>query len=154
SLHEPTIPTAGDEPAARHDHRWVRCRRPMIVVGGELSLDALSLNYNARSGTYRAPVQTLANGGVLVIDDFGRQRCSPRDLLNSWMVPLESRIEYLTLESGQKIAMPFQALIIFSTNLKPTELVDEAFLRRIQYKIYAESPTSEGFVRIFERCCR
>src|SRR5262249_48170586 len=121
--------------------------------GGELTLGSLGLGYNARAGLYRAPVQALANGGVLIIDDFGRQRCSPRDLLNWWMVPLESRVEYFALQSGEKIAMPFLTMVIFATNLRPSELVDEAFLRRIQYKIYAQSPTREGFVRIFERCC-
>ncbi len=125
----------------------------MVSVGGELTLEALGLGFNSRSGVYRAPIQALANGGVLVIDDFGRQRCAPRDLLNWWMVPLESRVEYLTLQSGEKVEMPFLALVIFSTNLSPAELVDEAFLRRIQYKIYAQNPTAEGFIRIFERCC-
>ena len=126
----------------------------MVMVGGELTLEALGLAFNPRSGVYRAPIQALANGGVLVIDDFGRQRCAPRDLLNWWMVPLESRVEYLMLQSGEKVEMPFLALVIFSTNLSPSELVDEAFLRRIQYKIYAQNPTVEGFIRIFERCCR
>jgi hypothetical protein len=125
----------------------------MVSVGGELTLDALSLVHNPHSGTYRAPVQTLANGGVLLVDEFGRQRCHPRDLLNWWMVPLESGYETLSLQSGEKIEMPFFPLVIFSTNLRPSELVDEAFLRRIQYKIYAESPTPADFVRIFEIAC-
>ena len=103
---------------------------------------------------YRAPVQTLANGGVLLIDDFGRQRCPPRELLNWWMVPLESRVEYLMMESGEKLELPFAVLVIFSTNLRPAELVDEAFLRRIHYKIFAENPTVEAYIRIFERCCQ
>ncbi len=155
AVHEPLRQTAVDEHGGvKHDQRWVRCRRPMVTVGGELTLEALALAYNSRSGTYRAPVQALANGGVLVIDDFGRQKCSPRDLLNWWMVPLESRVEYLTLNSGERLEMPFQALLIFSTNIRPADLVDEAFLRRIQYKIYAEGPTPEAFTTIFERCCR
>jgi predicted ATPase with chaperone activity len=152
TLHEP-LANDDVESSVRQDRRWVLCRRPMVAVGGELTLDDLSLAYNPRSGVYRAPVQALANGGVLLIDEFGRQRCAPRDLLNWWMVPLESGVEYLTLHSGEKIEMPFLALVIFATNLKPSDLVDEAFLRRIQYKIYADNPTPDGFVRIFARCC-
>ena len=136
------------------DRRWVRCRRPMVMVGGELTLDALELSYNSTTGFYRAPVQAIANGGVLVIDDFGRQRCSPRDLLNRWIVPLESRVDFLTLQSGQKFELPFMTLIVFATNIRPAELVDEAFLRRIQYKIFAESPTVDDFKTIFTACCR
>ena len=136
------------------DRRWVRCRRPMVMVGGELTLDSLELSYNPTTGFYRAPVQAMANGGVLVIDDFGRQQCSPRDLLNRWIVPLESRVDFLTLQSGQKFELPFMSLIVFATNIRPAELVDDAFLRRIQYKIFAESPTVEEFKTIFARCCR
>jgi predicted ATPase with chaperone activity len=138
----------------RHDERWVRCRRPMVTVGGELTLDALELSYNPTSGFYRAPVQALANGGVLVIDDFGRQHCSPRDLLNRWIVPLESRVDYLTLQSGQKFEMPFMVMVIFATNIRPAELVDEAFLRRIHYKVFAESPSVPEFTKIFENTCK
>ena len=136
------------------DRRWVRCRRPRVMVGGELTLDSLELSYNPTTGFYRAPVQAIANGGVLVIDDFGRQQCSPRDLLNRWIVPLESRVDFLTLQSGQKFELPFMTLIVFATNIRPAELVDEAFLRRIQYKIFAESPTVEDFKQIFATCCR
>ena len=136
------------------DRRWVRCRRPLVMVGGELTLDALELTYNQTTGFYRAPIQAVANGGVLVIDDFGRQHCSPRDLLNRWIVPLESRVDFLTLQSGQKFELPFMTLIVFATNIRPAELVDEAFLRRIQYKIFAESPTVEDFRTIFAMCCR
>src|SRR5688572_9976461 len=136
------------------DRRWVRCRRPMVMVGGELTLEALELSYNPTTGFYRAPVQAIANGGVLVIDDFGRQRCSPRDLLNRWIVPLESRVDFLTLQSGQKFELPYMTLIVFAINVRPAELVDEAFLRRIQYKIFAESPTVEDFKTIFATCCR
>ncbi len=99
-------------------------------------------------------MQALANGGVLVIDDFGRQACSPRDLLNRWIVPLESRVDFLTLHSGQKFELPFMTLVVFATNIKPADLVDEAFLRRIQYKIFAESPSIEDFKKIFDRCCQ
>jgi len=136
------------------DKRWVLCRRPMVMVGGELTLDALALSYNEAAGFYGAPVQALANGGVLVIDDFGRQQCAPRDLLNRWIVPLESGVDFLTLASGQKFEIPFMTLVVFATNIKPAELVDEAFLRRIHYKIFAESPTRLEFMEIFERCSR
>ena len=105
-------------------------------------------------GFYRAPLQALANGGVLVIDDFGRQHAPPRDLLNRWIVPLESRVDYLTLQTGQKFELPFEALVVFATNLKPSELVDEAFLRRIQYKVFVEPPTLAQFLQIFENYCR
>jgi predicted ATPase with chaperone activity len=135
------------------DRRWVTCRRPMVMVGGELTLDSLELSYSSTTGFYQAPVQAVANGGVLVIDDFGRQHCSPRDLLNRWIVPLESRVDFLTLQTGQKFEVPFMTLIVFATNIRPAELVDEAFLRRIQYKIFAESPTVEDFVTIFDGCC-
>jgi hypothetical protein len=134
------------------DRRWVKCRRPLITVGGELTLEALDLSYSA-AGFYRAPIQALANGGVLVIDDFGRQHATPRDLLNRWIVPLESRVDFLTLQTGQMFEMPFEVLVVFATNLKPAELVDEAFLRRIRYKILAESPTREQFLQIWENYC-
>jgi hypothetical protein len=136
------------------DRRWVRCRRPMVMVGGELTLDALELSYDPTTGCYRAPVQAIANGGVLVIDDFGRQRCSSRDLLNRCIVPLDSRRDFLTLQSGQKFELPLLTLIVFATNIRPAELVDEAFLRRIQYKVFAESPTVDDFKSIFASSCR
>jgi len=135
------------------DARWVTCRRPMVMVGGELTLDALDLSFSTTSGFYSAPVQALANGGVLVIDDFGRQRCPPRDLLNRWIVPLESRVDFLTLQTGQKFDMPFMVLVVFATNIRPAELVDEAFLRRIHYKVFAESPTRDDFELIFRNYC-
>src|SRR6185503_19796043 len=138
---------------SRLDARWVRCRRPMVMVGGELTLEALDLAYSPIMGFYTAPVQTMATGGVLVIDDFGRQRCSPRELLNRWIVPLESRMDFLTLQSGQKFELPFMTLIVFATNVQPGELVDEAFLRRIPYKICADSPTVDDFKAIFASCC-
>jgi SpoVK/Ycf46/Vps4 family AAA+-type ATPase len=156
--HEPieddTVVETGITVGPRRDARWVRCRRPMVMVGGELTLDALDLSYSSTMGFYTAPVQALANGGVLVIDDFGRQHCSPRDLLNRWIVPLESRVDFLTLQTGQKFDLPFLSLVVFATNIRPAELVDEAFLRRIHYKVFAESPTTEQFIQIFENCCR
>ena len=135
------------------DHRWVRCRRPLVTVGGELTMAALELGFNKAFGFYTAPLQALANGGVLVIDDFGRQHASPRDLLNRWIVPLESHKDYLTLHTGQKFELPFDVFVVFATNLKPSELVDEAFLRRIQYKVLAESPTAPEFTEIFRNYC-
>jgi predicted ATPase with chaperone activity len=152
----PELTEEGDslERGEIEDGRWVRCRRPLVTVGGELTLDALELGYSPSNGFYRAPLQAIANGGVLVIDDFGRQHVSPRDLLNRWIVPLESRVDYLTLQTGQKFQMPFKVFAVFATNLKPGDLVDEAFLRRIQYKVLAESPTLEEFSRIFENHCR
>jgi predicted ATPase with chaperone activity len=154
-IHEPIAqPDRGQQldGLGRTDARWVICRRPMVTVGGELRLESLELCRN--SGFYRAPIQTIANGGVLVIDDFGRQQCTPRELLNRWIVPLESRVDYLTLSSGQKIGLPFDVLVVFATNLQPSSLVDEAFLRRIQYKIYAQGPTRSEFALIFRNFCR
>jgi predicted ATPase with chaperone activity len=135
------------------DQRWTMCRRPMVLAGGELTMEALELNYEARVGYYRAPLQLVANGGLLIVDDFGRQHCAPRDLLNRWMVPLESGVDYLTLQTGLKFEVPFQVFVAFATNIKPGDLVDEAFLRRVQYKVFAENPTNENFARIFELCC-
>jgi Magnesium chelatase, subunit ChlI len=136
------------------DARWVRCRRPLITAGGELTVDALELGHSPSSGLYQAPLQVLANGGVLVIDDFGRQQSPAQVILSRWIVPLESRVDYLTLRTGQKFEVPFHTFVVFATNLKPSELVDEAFLRRIQYKVLAESPSDDEFVRIFENYCR
>jgi predicted ATPase with chaperone activity len=135
------------------DERWVRCRRPLVMVGGELTLEGLELSYNPVSGFYKAPVQAVANGGVLVIDDFGRQRVAARDLLNRWIVPLESRVDFLTLNSGQKFELPFMVLVAFATNIRPQELVDEAFLRRIHYKVLCESPSYEDYIHIFRNYC-
>ena len=136
------------------DQRWVRITRPVITVGGELTLEMLDLAFNQASGVYEAPVQFKANGGVLVIDDFGRQRVRPQDLLNRWIVPLEARVDYLTLHTGRKFEIPFDVLIVFSTNLDPQSLTDEAFLRRIPYKILAGNPTYDQFSRIFAQTCR
>ena len=144
----------GLERPLTYDRRWVICERPLVTAGGELTLDALELGYSPVQGFYRAPLQMLANGGVLVLDDFGRQQVSPRELLSRWIVPLESRLDYLTLQTGQKFEIPFQAFVVFATNLKPSDLVDEAFLRRVGYKVLAESPTVEEFMQIFENYCR
>jgi hypothetical protein len=140
--------------APSHDRRWIRIKRPVVIAGGELTLDMLDLTFNSISKFYEAPLQLKANAGVFVVDDFGRQRIRPRDLLNRWIVPLESRVDYLTLHTGKKFQVPFNVLIVFATNLNPETLADEAFLRRIPYKIYAKNPTVDEFSRIFEMNCR
>ena len=140
--------------ASGHDRRWETIRRPVVVVGGELTLEMLDLTFNPISKFYEAPIQLKANGGVFVVDDFGRQRIPPRDLLNRWIVPLESRVDYLTLHTGRKFEIPFNVFIVFATNLKPESLADEAFLRRIPYKILAKNPTIDEYCRIFELNCR
>jgi hypothetical protein len=137
-----------------HDRRWEQIRRPVVVVGGELTLEMLDLSFNPISKFYEAPIQLKANGGVFVVDDFGRQRIPPRDLLNRWIVPLESRVDFLTLHTGRKFEIPFNVFIIFATNLKPDSLADEAFLRRIPYKIRAKNPTRDEYAQIFEMNCR
>jgi hypothetical protein len=139
---------------ALHDRRWECIRRPVVVVGGELTLEMLDLTFNPISKFYEAPIQLKANGGVFVVDDFGRQRIPPRDLLNRWIVPLESRVDFLTLHTGRKFEIPFNVFIVFATNLKPESLADEAFLRRIPYKILAKNPTMDEYCRIFELNCR
>ena len=136
------------------DRRWVRVGRPVITVGGELTLEMLDLRYGQLSKFYEAPVHLKANGGVLVVDDFGRQRVPARDLLNRWIVPLESRVDYLGLETGRKFQVPFDVMVVFATNLEPRSLADEAFLRRIPYKILAKNPTIEQFTRIWEMNCQ
>ena len=140
--------------AAPRDRRWVRIRRPVVIVGGELTLDMLDLTFNPITRFYEAPLQLKANGGVFLVDDFGRQRMRPQDLLNRWIVPLENRVDFLTLHTGKKFQVPFDVLVVFATNLNPHDLADEAFLRRIPYKIPIEDPTIEEFTRIFEMNCR
>ena len=135
----------------RRDPRWVRIRRPFIMVGGELTLSGLDLVFDDVSKFYEAPYQVKANGGILLIDDFGRQQVRPRDLLNRWIVPLENRIDYLTLHTGKKIELPFDVLVIFSTNLPPKDLVDEAFLRRLRHKLEITDPSFEHYRQIFQR---
>ena len=136
------------------DRRWIRVARPVITVGGELTLEMLDLRYTELSAFYEAPVHLKANGGVLVVDDFGRQRVPARDLLNRWIVPLESRVDYLNLVTGRKFQVPFDVMVVFATNLEPRSLADEAFLRRIPYKILAKNPTLDQFTQIFEMNCR
>jgi predicted ATPase with chaperone activity len=136
---------------ARRDPRWIRIRRPFIATGGELNLEGLDLVFDDTLKFYEAPFQVKANGGILLIDDFGRQQVRPRELLNRWIVPLENRIDYLALHTGRKIEVPFDVLVIFSTNLPPRDLVDEAFLRRLRHKIEIIDPTYEEYREIFRR---
>lgn len=133
------------------DPRWVKIRRPFVVVGGELTMAGLDLVFDDVNKFYEAPFQVKANGGVFLVDDFGRQQVRPRDLLNRWIVPLENRIDYLTLHTGRKVEVPFDVLVVFSTNLPPRDLVDEAFLRRLRHKIEVGDPTYDTFRSIFKR---
>lgn len=136
------------------DKRFARCRRPFIVTGGELSLEMLDLNYNSTSKIYDAPFQVKANNGIYLIDDFGRQRATPAEVLNRWIVPMERRVDYLSFHSGGKMTVPFEAFLIFSSNLRPEQLGDEAFLRRIQYKMLLRNPGEREFAEIFRQFCR
>jgi predicted ATPase with chaperone activity len=138
----------------RYDTRWVFSRRPVVEVGGELTLDMLDLEFDEVSKYYEAPLQVKANGGLFIIDDFGRQQVSPKDLLNRWILPLEKRIDFLSLHTGNKFAVPFDQLLIFATNLDPQQLVDEAFLRRIRYKVHVGDPTPAQYTLIFSRVCQ
>lgn len=157
--HEPdTIePESGESSlwrnTATHDTRFLRVRRPVVLTGGELTLEQLEMNFEITARLYQAPVQVKANGGVLILDDFGRQRVPSRVLLNRWMVPLEHRRDLLALHTGTKFPVPFDCLLIFATNLEPAELVEEAFLRRIRYKIAVNDPTLEQYTEIFRRAC-
>jgi predicted ATPase with chaperone activity len=136
-----------------YDRRYARIRRPVVLTGGELTLDQLDLRYDPFTKLYQAPFQVKANGGVLIVDDFGRQRVPPRDLLNRWIVPLEKRVDYLTLHTGGKFPVPFDCLLIFATNLDPAELIEEAFLRRIHYKIPVTDPNRAQYEQIFRAQC-
>ena len=135
---------------AAYDRRWIKVKRPTVIVGGELTMESLEIRYDANSNVSEAPLQLKSNSGCLLIDDFGRQRIDPAELLNRWIVPLESRYDFLTLSTGKKIQVPFEQLIIFSTNLEPEDLVDEAFLRRIPYKIEIGDPSQDEFHELFE----
>lgn len=148
------LPDMDDWSKPEADLRWRRIRRPVVITGGELNLEMLDLRYNKTSNFYTAPLHIKANGGVFLIDDFGRQLVSPKDLLNRWIMPLEDRTDYLTLATGKKFAVPFEQLIVFSTNLDPKDLVDEAFLRRIRHKIHVGPPSRELFTKITQLCCQ
>ncbi|RKG72572.1 ATPase [Corallococcus exercitus] len=144
-----------DEPGMpSYDRRWVRCRRPLVVVGGELTMEMLDLVYTPEVKYYEAPFQMKASNGMLLIDDFGRQKVSPKDLLNRWIVPLESDVDILTLHTGKKIQVPFDVFAAFSTNLDPSDLVDDAFLRRVRYKLEVQRPDEEQFHEIFQMMCK
>jgi hypothetical protein len=136
-----------------HDARWVPCKRPFILTGGELTLEMLDLRYDPQSNFYEAPLHVKALGGCFVIDDFGRQLVSPTNLLNRWIVPLESRVDYLKLNNGKNFMVPFEEMVIFSTNLEPEDLMDPAFLRRLPYKIEVGGPNIENYRRIFDNEC-
>ena len=138
------------EPEIR-DERWVLCRRPSVLVGGELTAEMVDLQFNPNTKYYVGPVQMKANNGVLIVDDFGRQRLRPDELLNRWIVPLDRRIDFLTLAGGKKIEIPFEMLVVFASNMDPAELVDPAFLRRIQTKIKIGAVSDEQFCEIFRR---
>lgn len=152
SMHEeaPLDANEGLIDTRKIDQRWVRIKRPTIVVGGELTMDSLEVTLNTATNTSEAPLQMKSNCGTLVIDDFGRQRMTTDELLNRWIVPLEKRYDFLNLASGKKIQVPFDQLIVFSTNLEPKDLVDDAFLRRIPYKIEVSDPEEPAFRELFK----
>jgi biotin operon repressor len=148
--HQPIPPTPETQD---HDRRWVLCQRPIVIAGGEMTEDALELRFNPHLKYYEAPHQMRANNGVFIIDDFGRQKITPRELLNRWIYPLETRQDFCCLHTGQQFAVPFDQLIIFSTNLNPYSLADEAFLRRIRHKIFIGYVSPDHYLEIFRRVC-
>lgn len=150
--HKPVEQVAGT--SYEPDRRWVVCKRPQVVVGGELIMEQLELIFDPISKVYEAPYQMKANGGLFLIDDFGRQKVRPQDLLNRWIVPLEKKVDYLALQTGKKIQVAFDVLIVFSTNLSPTDLVDDAFLRRIRHKIEVPNPAPDEYREIFKRVAK
>lgn len=160
TVHQPIQPRETDSQDYRNllrkrpDPRWVKCRRPVIITGGELTLDMLDLDYDENSKFYEAPPQVKAMGGIFIIDDFGRQLVQPKDLLNRWIIPLERKVDYLTIHTGKKFDVPFDELVIFSTNLPPEKLLDPGLLRRVKYKLRIEPPSMPEYVTIFQRVCR
>jgi len=154
AIFDPIVHESIEDPLhTPHDERWVNCRRPRVVVGGELTFDMLDLQFNPVAKYYSAPVQMKANNGVLIIDDFGRQRIRPDELLNRWILPLDRHIDYLTLAGGRKLEVPFDLFVVFATNLNPMDLADDAFLRRIHNKIHVEPMDKDSFKEIFRRLC-
>lgn len=152
--HIPVPEMPGDDTAVDTvDQRWVRIQRPIVMTGGELTLKMLDLEFNTIAKFYEAPLQMKANNGLFVIDDFGRQQMDPQSLLNRWIINLDRQIDFMSMHTGMKFEVPFDQLVIFATNLEPKTLVDEAFLRRIRYKIRIDHPNEEQFRRIFERVC-
>lgn len=155
TIFDPHVHRVSDQPLPQgYDQRWVLCRRPRVLVGGELTGDMLDLQFSQSARFYTAPVQMKANNGLLIIDDFGRQKISPSELLNRWVVPLDRQIDFLNLAGGKKVEIPFDLFVVFATNLDPGKLVDEAFLRRIQTKIKVGFVTPEQFHKIFENVCK
>ncbi len=148
---DPHVHHAVPHSETRYDKRWVKITRPLVIVGGELTLESMDLIFAGNVNFYEAPFQVKANGGVLIIDDFGRQRMEPHDLLNRWIVPLENHVDYLTLHTGKKIEVPFEQLLVFATNLNPQDLVDEAFLRRMGYRMAFNTPSAETYSQILQR---
>jgi predicted ATPase with chaperone activity len=154
TIYDPVLHRKIERPKGQdQDVRWVLCRRPHVLVGGELTIEMLDLQLNPSTGFYTGPLQMKANNGILIVDDFGRQRVSPEELLNRWVVPLERRIDFVTLAGGRKIEIPFDLFLVFATNLDPAKLIDEAFLRRIQTKIKVGFVSPEQFHEIFKRVC-
>jgi hypothetical protein len=151
TLYDPVVHQRLDTDDSEIDPRWILCRRPYIMVGGELVPGMLEMRLDEASGIYAAPLQMKANNGIFLIDDFGRQLISPRDLLNRWIVPLDRRVDYLSLQYGVKFQIPFEVMVVFATNLDPNDLADEAFLRRIHNKIFIEPVHPHTFDEIFRR---
>jgi len=149
-FYDPQWHNAVEDKGLQYDRRWIKIERPAVIVGGEMDLDSLGIKYNPQTKISEAPLQMKANCGTFVVDDFGRQRISPRDLLNRWILPLEKRIDFLTLSNGIKFQVPFDELLIFCTNIDPKELLDEAFLRRIPYKVKLKDPSEEKFRHIMK----
>ncbi|KAA0890551.1 ATPase [Oryzomonas rubra] len=147
------FPVSDEDQEPRADRRWIRVKRPVVMAGGELTLSMLDLTFNQVTKYYEAPLQMKANNGIFLIDDFGRQQVEPRILLNRWIVPLERRVDFMGLHTGMKFTIPFDLLVLFATNIEPGELVDEAFLRRIRYKVRIDHPTIAEYEDIFKRVC-
>jgi len=152
TCHEQVAPAGGDA-GVRPDRRWLRIRRPMVVVGGELTLDALDLVHGYSRGFYEAPLHMKANGGLFLLDDFGCQRAEPHRLVNRWIIPLEHQVDYLTLQTGQQVCVPFKQLLVISTNLNPADVTTPGLMRRLGYRLYLANPTRERYARIFAEYC-
>jgi predicted ATPase with chaperone activity len=155
-LYDPTVhqAVAQEVPSGKIDRRWIRIRRPFLVAGGEMTIEELDLAYSPSLRFYEAPPHVKANGGTFLIDDFGRQRVDPHDLLNRWIIPLESQTDHLTLHTGQKIQIPFQLMLIVATNLTVSDVADPAFLRRMGYRLHLDYPTPENYAGIFKQYAR
>ncbi len=146
-------PVDEDSKLDNHDRRWIRVKRPIIISGGELTLKGLDLEFNSDTKYYEAPLQMKANNGLFIVDDFGRQLIDPQTLLNRWIVPLDRRVDFLTLHTGMKFEIPFDQLVIFATNIAPKKLADEAFLRRLRYKLKIDYPNNKEYEEIFRKVC-